>query len=133
MKTVILISLGGVFGALLRYTFVLFTQQLLRGDFPYGTLLVNVLGCFAAGAFGARLLTAGTISEGQRLLLQVGFLGSFTTFSSYIFECLQLCHSARYGLAFAYAMSSNLLGLVFAFLGFLLFRLPLSAALSGPQ
>ncbi|MDD2942327.1 MAG: fluoride efflux transporter CrcB [bacterium] len=133
MKTALLISLGGVCGALLRYAAVLFTQQLLRGSFPYGTLLVNVFGCFAAGAFGARLLTAGTITEGQRLLLQVGFLGSFTTFSSYIFECLQLCHNTRYGLAFVYAMSSNLLGLVFAFLGFLLFRLPITAAFSGSQ
>ena len=80
----IAISLGAIAGALSRYYLTLWFAQRFGADFPYGTFLINLTGCFAMGFFATLALQrVDLISPEIRLLVAVGFLGSYTTFSTY--------------------------------------------------
>jgi CrcB protein len=80
-----------------------------EGNFPLGTFIINVLGCFCIGFLGG-LSERTTIDPNLRLLLQTGFLGGFTTFSSFGLETFQLLHRGEGGTAAAYLTASNLVG-----------------------
>jgi fluoride exporter len=82
---ILLVALGGALGSALRYGAGLAAARLLGAGFPWGTLAVNVLGGLAMGVLAVR---AG--SEGLRLLLGVGMLGGFTTFSAFSLETVRL-------------------------------------------
>ncbi|MCC6601971.1 MAG: fluoride efflux transporter CrcB [Anaerolineae bacterium] len=88
-----------------------------RSDFPYGTFIVNIVGSFVLGF----LLTLGTerlqLSPEARLLLAVGFLGSFTTFSSYAVESMNLWRDASLWRGLVNIIGNNLVGLFAAVLG----------------
>jgi len=90
MNNATLIALGGASGALCRYYVSLLYQQLRFVRFPYNTLTVNVLGSFLMGFLAIFLLDRVQASMGLRSFLLIGFLGSFTTFSSFSFETLHL-------------------------------------------
>ena len=92
LKSVALVGLGGFAGAVLRYGVSQLAARYLGDRFPYGTLLINVVGCFALGAFAAWALERDG-SEHWRLLVAVGVLGSFTTFSTFGVETLTLLRS----------------------------------------
>ena len=127
----LVIFVGGGVGALLRFGLGwLVDETLFRRPevlpeslphFPMGTLCVNVLGCGAIGLLGAWLFQPGTdggISRPTlRLLLIVGVLGGFTTFSSFAMEALRLAQAGRLGMAGLYVVLSNTLGLGAAWLG----------------
>lgn len=83
-RTVLGISLGAVAGALCRYYLGVWFVQLLGTGFPYGTMFINATGCFVMGFFVTfSLIRVITIHPDFRLLITTGFLGSYTTFSSY--------------------------------------------------
>jgi CrcB protein len=91
-----LILVGGGIGSLLRYWMSLATYFLLGSDFPYGTLMVNVVGSFIMGLLSILLLERfSTHAEYLRALLLIGFLGGFTTFSSFSIETLNLFESGE--------------------------------------
>ena len=85
-----LVAGGGALGALMRYGMGLGMQQWLGRDFPYGTLAVNVLGSLFIGALYVWIVERAALADEWRLTLMVGVLGSFTTFSSFSLETLQL-------------------------------------------
>ncbi len=85
MHRYLLVFLGGGLGAVARYVLGGLIQQAIPIDFPLGTFVVNAIGCFLIGTLFS-LEGFGLLSYESRLLLMIGFLGGFTTFSSFILE-----------------------------------------------
>ena len=113
--TLFLIALAGALGALARYGLGGWVHG-LGGGFPWGTLVVNVLGSFLLG-LAFRTLEALAASTEIRHALTIGFLGSFTTFSAFSFETVELAQAGEWGRAALYAGGSVLLGVAAAALG----------------
>jgi fluoride exporter len=90
LKTLVFIAVGGAFGAVSRYATSLGIYSLLGRNFPYGTLFVNVAGSFLMGVLSIMLLERFNLGPEWRAAILVGFLGSFTTFSTFSIETLNL-------------------------------------------
>jgi CrcB protein len=116
------VGLGGFLGANARYALSLWMINRLGAAFPWHTLLINVTGSLAIGALIVLLTERLVADPAWRLLLVVGFLGGYTTFSSYTFEALALVESGEWLAAAWYVLSSNGLGLVAVYVGMLLIR-----------
>jgi CrcB protein len=101
MNLILLVALGGAFGSVARYIIAREMQILMGSSFPYGTLLVNVTGSFIIGVIAVLLLERfhENVQE-LRALLVIGFLGGFTTFSSFSFETLHLYENGEFVHAF---------------------------------
>lgn len=117
MNRLLLIALGAALGANARYLVGLWTINRFGVSFPYGTLIVNVSGSFVLGFLVALATERLPISMETRLILVVGFLGSFTTFSSFAQESLTLLrdYSLEHGLL--NLLANVVLGLLAAVLG----------------
>ena len=121
MKILLAIGLGSFFGGICRYLVTLFVQNKFLSTFPYGTLGVNIIGCFLIGiVYG--LSARGNINVEWRLFLATGFLGGFTTFSSFSNEAVSLLRDAQYWQAFSYVALSVIVGLVATFGGISLIK-----------
>ncbi len=122
MTRYLIIALGAALGANARYWIGTWAGERLGAGFPYGTLMVNIGGSFLLGF----LLTLGTeriqMSPETRLLLAVGFLGSFTTFSSYAVESMNLIRNGGLFLGLVNIIGNNLIGLLAVILGAYLAR-----------
>jgi CrcB protein len=118
----LLIAVGAALGANARYLIGVWAGNRLGTDFPYGTLIVNISGSFVLGF----LLALGTgrlqLSPEARLLLAVGFLGSYTTFSSYAVESINLWRSTDLWRSLLNIVGNNLVGLLAAVSGAALAR-----------
>lgn len=117
------IAAGAVLGANLRFVVSTWAADRLGADFPYGTLLVNVSGAFVIGVFLAFLGTRLGINPLWRLFFATGFLGGYTTFSSYAWEALALADQGAWLRAVGYVVGTNLVGLLGVWLGATLVRL----------
>jgi CrcB protein len=106
---ILLVAAGGALGAVARYLVASAVAQRVGVEWPWGTLLINLSGCLLISLFlGAG---AGRIADSNlRYLLPIGFVGAYTTFSSYEYEVLRLFELGRAGPALAYVLASNLLG-----------------------
>ncbi|WP_017315218.1 fluoride efflux transporter CrcB [Mastigocladopsis repens] len=112
IRTPVAISLGAIAGALSRYYLGLWFNQLFGTDFPYSTLIINISGCFVMGFFTT--LSLGrliTIHPDVRLLVTTGFLGSYTTFSTYELDIVKLLQQGSLEISLLYCLSSAVLGL----------------------
>lgn len=116
------VALGAALGANGRYYFGVWAAERFGAGFPYGTLLINVSGSFLIGLVAAFLAPRG-LSANWRLLLIVGLLGGYTTFSSYSFEAMRLVEEKSFGLAALYLCGSPILGFGTCVAGTLLGRL----------
>lgn len=119
MIKILIICIGGSLGASLRYLVSLKINETHNTDFPFGTLIVNITGCFLVG-FLWHMSNHMNISENLRLFIFVGLLGAFTTFSTFGFESHSLFSTNNNNLGILYIASSNLLGIVFVFFGLIL-------------
>lgn len=118
------VSLGAIAGALSRYYLTLWFAQRFGSNFPYGTFFINLTGCFVMGFFATVALErAATISPEVRLLVAVGFLGSYTTFSTYGLDSVLLLGNRKFAAAGFYWLFSALLGIICVQLGVMLARL----------
>ena len=84
------LGIGGIAGTFARYAFAGLIHRFTRNDFPYGTLGVNLTGCFLAGLFWALSEQKFLLSSNARLLMMTGFCGAYTTFSTFILETSHL-------------------------------------------
>ncbi len=112
---VIAVALGGALGAVARYLIALAMAGQVR-QFPFNTLLANVLGCLLIGVFSSTPIVASR-GEALRLFLTVGLLGGFTTFSAFGLETHTMIRESRFGSAAAYVALSLVLGIAAVFLG----------------
>jgi fluoride exporter len=119
----LIVALGAAFGANARYLLSLWAASRFGVSFPYGTLIVNVTGSLLLGFLVAVTTERLSISTETRLLLIVGFFGSFTTFSSYAVESLVLLRASGWWSALLNVVGNNLMALIAALLGTLLARL----------
>ncbi len=122
MKSIILVMTGGGVGAALRFILGR-SLPVGAGGWPWGTFAANVLGGLAMGVLTAWLLRAGAAGENMRLLLGVGLLGGFTTFSSFSLDMMRMIEGGQIGLAFAYACGSVLLALGALYVGMVATRM----------
>lgn len=119
----IAISLGAIAGALSRYYLTLWLTQRLGTSFPYGTFVINLTGCLGMGFFSTLALEQiVVISPEARLLVATGFLGAYTTFSTYGLETMSLWRQQQVGNAGLYWAGSAVLGVISIQLGTLLAR-----------
>jgi fluoride exporter len=114
---ILVVSLGGILGANTRYLVSLYVAERLGSAFPYGTLLINVSGSLVIGFFLTLATERFSIDPLWRLFFATGFLGAYTTFSSYTFEAAQLIRDGAFGLAFLYLFGSVLAGMIGVFAG----------------
>ena len=121
-----LVALGGGAGAVLRYHSGRALTALLGpatvAAFPWATLVVNVVGSLAMGLLAGWLARHGSASETWRLLVGVGLLGGFTTFSAFSLELMLLIERGQGATAFAYAMISVLAGVTALYIGLIVMR-----------
>ncbi|MBY5339097.1 fluoride efflux transporter CrcB [Rhizobium johnstonii] len=90
MIQAILVAFGGAIGSVLRYYVGQWALRLMGPAFPWGTLAVNVVGCFVIGVFAELIARKFNASVELRLLLITGFLGGFTTFSAFSLDAISL-------------------------------------------
>lgn len=121
MRTITAIALGAVAGALIRYYLGLTITDLLESKIPYGTMVINVTGCFVMGFLATLSLSQViNIHPDIRLLLLTGFLGSYTTFSSYELDSVTLLQKQTLEADLLYWFGSAILGLFSLQLGIVL-------------
>ena len=118
-----LLALAGAIGTLLRYGVAGWVQRIHGTSFPWGTLTVNVAGCFLAGFLWTLFESRWPVSGESRAIILVGFMGAFTTFSAFILESGELIRSAEWAYAFSNLAMQNILGFVALFAGIFLARM----------
>lgn len=116
LTQIAVLSLGGVFGVNARYWFGVWVNRFATQQFPWATFLINVSGSFAIG-FLATILARWLPHQNFRLLVITGFLGGYTTYSSFAFESLTLWERGEKGLSIGYMASTLIVGFLAVFLG----------------
>ena len=127
MTKLLSIAAGGALGALLRYTVSGITYRFMPHDFPWGTLCVNLVGCFLIGLLW-ELADNLIVPQSLKSFVFMGGLGAFTTFSTYGLETLNLLRDGEVRQAVLNIVVSNLVGLGLVLAGFILARLIFSLA-----
>jgi CrcB protein len=118
MQRLLLIGLAGLIGTLIRFEVSEIASRRIGESFPWGTLIVNVAGCFLAGFLFYVVQERALVSETMRLTIMVGFLGGFTTFSSFGLQTFTLLKSGQIGLGLLNVAVSNLVGITVVWLGY---------------
>lgn len=121
MKPFLLVFLGGGLGAVSRFALTSLISAKVETVFPWGTFAVNILGCFLIGVL-FDVLERELIGSDFRLLLQTGFLGGFTTFSSFGLETFSMLEAGDRVTGVSYLAASNVAGVLAVFLGILVSR-----------
>jgi len=117
--------LGGAIGTVLRYWISGLPHKIYDGSFPWGTLVVNLVGSFLIGLFWG-LMGRENIATHVRAFLFIGLFGSFTTFSTFAFESLNLIRDGNIKFAIINMLASNILGVLLVFAGFMIARMILN-------
>lgn len=118
MEKLLSVAVGGAAGALARYGTVVAYQRFAPSTFPLAILTVNVLGSLLFGLIWAYAEDRDWISENMRLLVLTGFLGSFTTFSTFAFDEAMFIRSGSWAIFVANLLISNAAALAAVFIGF---------------
>lgn len=111
------IGAGGAVGAVMRYWLSGIIQRVFNGGFPWGTLSVNLIGSLIIG-FLWGMFESVIISQNMKIMIFIGLLGSFTTFSTFSLESFHLIRDGEYNLVLMNIMTSFLLGIVLVFAGY---------------
>ncbi len=118
----LIISLGAILGANARYWVSGWASERFGASFPYGNLIINLTGSFLLGLFMTLVTERFIIDPRWRVLIAIGFLSSFTTFSSYTYESLALLLAGQWKLGLLNLFGSSALGGIAVTLGVLLGR-----------
>ena len=122
LVTILLVGAGGFFGAISRYLLDGWVTQLVGGRFPWGTLVINLSGSFVLGLLFALAIERTALPESIRPPILIGFLGAYTTFSTFTLETWRLVEGGQWALAIANVAGSIVLGMVAVVAGLLLGR-----------
>ncbi|WP_461209975.1 fluoride efflux transporter CrcB [Desulfocurvus sp. DL9XJH121] len=122
MQKLLFVVLGGGCGALARYLVAGWAQRLAGSSFPFGTFTVNALGCLLFGFIWGLAENRAVLGPQARLLVLTGFMGAFTTFSTYAFESAGLLRAGQWAYALLNMVGQNVAGLVLVFAGLALAR-----------
>lgn len=117
------ISLGAIIGANARYLISSWAAERWGASFPYGTLLINLTGSLIVGVFLTFATQRALVDPRLRLLIAVGFCGSYTTFSTYTYESINLMLNGSWGAGLINLLGSSGLGLLAVALGILIGRM----------
>ena len=118
LKTLLLVGAGGFLGSIGRYLGSLYGNRLIPSDgFPFGTFLVNILGCFLIGLIYGLAEKHDWVTPEARLFLATGFCGGFTTFSTFSHESFTLLNNGQHTHFVLYISLSVLIGIALAFAG----------------
>lgn len=113
-----MIGLAGAAGTLARYGLGGLAQRVLGEAFPYGTFIVNMVGSFLFGLVWMAATERNLMSPEWRMIILTGFMGAFTTYSTFMFESAQFLEEGRWGMFALYAGGQLVLGLLLLLLGF---------------
>jgi fluoride exporter len=122
-RSLILVGFGSCIGGIARYLSQLFVQKHYPSSLPWGTLSVNITGCFMIGIIYALADRGNILSPAIRLLLATGFCGGFTTFSSFAYENISLIRDGEFFYTSLYILLSVVVGLLAVYLGILIIKL----------
>jgi len=121
MKLIFAIGAGSFIGGVFRYLLSMLIQAKTTTNFPLGTLIVNIIGCFFIGiVFG--IFDRGQMSNEWKLFLATGVIGGFTTFSAFSYETFVLFREGHAGYALLYIFASVILGLLATYFAYLLVK-----------
>jgi len=123
VERIIAVGIGSFFGGILRYLFSGWAAALFGEFFPFGTLIVNILGSFIMGFVMVSGIEAGIIDFKLRIFLTTGIMGAFTTFSTFSYETMQFIFEGEFLLAALNIVLNLILGLFGVWLGITLARL----------
>jgi fluoride exporter len=116
-ERILLIALGGAIGTVVRYLVAVSAMQWLGASFPYGTLIVNVVGAFIIGLVQALAAETSLVPEAARLFLTTGMMGGLTTYSAFSYETVRLVEIEAWHLAWINVVVTTAACLVLCFLG----------------
>ena len=122
MKMILMVALGGAIGSSSRYLVGVAATRLFGIGFPWGTLIVNIVGSFLMGVLVAALALRYSVSNEVRAFLAIGVLGGFTTFSSFTLDAVSLYEKKQYLATMSYMGGSVILSLLAMFLGLAVIR-----------
>lgn len=122
MSKLLLVGLAGFIGTVGRYLMSGVIAKRYGETFPMGTLLVNLIGCFLVGLLFYLLEERFLVNQTARTVILIGFLGGFTTFSSFGLQTFTLLRDGESGLAVLNIAASNLVGLLLVWAGYTLAR-----------
>jgi fluoride exporter len=122
MVKILFIAFGGAIGTALRYIVSSMDYKFSNGIFPVSTFIVNITGSLVIG-FLWGLFERIDVSSSMRMFIFIGIIGGFTTFSSFSLESFNLFRDGEYKIALVNILATNLVGLVFVFVGFAAARL----------
>ncbi|WND01574.1 fluoride efflux transporter CrcB [Temperatibacter marinus] len=117
MKLILAIGLGGALGAVSRHYFAAAVMRLFGGQFPFGIMITNILGSFLMGVLISVLAGKFSLSSEWRHFITVGFLGAFTTFSTFSMEAVMLLERGALWTAALYIVGSVVLAIIGLILG----------------
>lgn len=117
IKMILLVGAGGFVGSIARFLSGQLFIRYYPSSFPWGTLVVNVIGCFLIGLIYAFSEKGNLLSPEMRLLLATGFCGGFTTFSSFSYESIALMKDGELFYTFLYVAASIIIGFLAAYIG----------------
>ncbi len=117
MPTVLWVALGGALGSAARYGVNVWSGRALGADFPWHTLIVNIVGCFVMGALTTAMALKFDTSQNMRLFLTTGILGGFTTFSAFALDFAFLIERRDIAAASGYVLATVAFTLIGVFAG----------------
>lgn len=123
MGKLFLIGLAGFIGTLSRYWMSGVVAKRYGETFPWGTLLVNLVGCFLVGLLFYLLQERFLVNQTMRTVVLIGFLGGFTTFSSFGLQTFTLLQDGQFGLAALNVTASNVVGMLLVWAGYTLAKI----------